>query len=194
MVSEAFIGRKIQSLLINPIILLHFFIFCSIWIFKSSLESRATPKCSCWGHLMIVLLLKGIGGCIDVFDLREKTTLHCVKYGNFPQNFHTRKSDQITSFYAVLFACFLGSGLNCSFHWQAQLPINSKSEFKAFWELRVSITFEKSDVSSAKILRMEVISLGKSFIYISRTKMDLLLTPVIHQNLFFSNQKFEHLR
>ena len=74
------------------------------------------------------------------------------------------------------------------------MPIDSKSEFKAFRELRVSITFEKSDVSSAKILRMEVISSGKSFIYISRIKMDLILTPVVHQNLFFSNQKFEHLR
>ena len=64
------------------------------------------------------------------------------------------------------FACFLESGLNYSYYCQLQLLIDSESEFKTFWELRVSITFENSEVSSSKFLHMEVIPEVKSFLYI----------------------------
>ena len=44
--------------------------------------------------------------------------------------------------------------------------VDFKWKFKAFWESRISLTFGKSEVSSAKILSMEVIPSGKSFTYI----------------------------
>ena len=55
------------------------------------------------------------------------------------------------------------------------------------------MTFEESEVSSAKILRMEVILSGKSFIYI-KNKSGPYTGPCDNQNLFFSNQKLDHLR
>ena len=63
-------------------------------------------------------------------------------------------------------ACFFGLGLSCFFHWYAQFLIISRSEFKVFWELFESMIFEKSEVSSAKILHIDIIPSGKSFIYI----------------------------
>ena len=118
MVSKAFLGREIECLLVSPIILLPYFIFCSIWILisNSSLELRMTPKCFWWGHLVRVLLLNVTDGYAYVFNFWKKT---------------------------VSFACFLQSGLNRSFSWLAQLLIDSNSEIQASWELCVSITFVK---------------------------------------------------
>ena len=54
--------------------------------------------------------------------------------------------EKITSF-----ACLLGSGLNCIFHRKTHLLIFSKSEFNCFADISISQTFEKKEVSSAKI-------------------------------------------
>ena len=110
---------------------------------KSNFESTTTPKCFWWGHLVIILLLNMTGRYVHLFDFREK----------------------ITSF-----ACFFGSRLNYIFHWYAQFLIISQSEFRAFWEFLVLRIFEKSEVSSAKIWHIDIISSGKSFIYIKNKR------------------------
>ena len=122
---------------------MHFLIFCSIWMLKSNFESRTTPKCFWWGHVAIILLLNVTGGYVHLFDFREK----------------------ITSF-----ACFFGLGLNCIFHRYPQFLIIYKSEFKVFWKFLVSMIFEKSEVLSAKILHIDIILSGKSFIYIKKKR------------------------
>ena len=52
----------------------------------------------------------------------------------------------------TLFACFLGSGLNCIFYWQPHWLIFSKSAFSSFTDLFILWTFEKRNVSSEEIL------------------------------------------
>ena len=55
------------------------------------------------------------------------------------------------------------------------------------------MTFKKSQVSSTKILHIKVIPSGAQ-LYISRIKDDLILSTVVHRNLFFSSKNFDHLR
>ena len=133
---------------------------------KSNLESRTTLKCFWCDHLAVLLLLKMTGGYETVFDFRKKI---------------------------ASFACFSGSVLNCIFHKKVQLLIEFKSAFRVFSEFTVLITFGKSEVLSAKVLNIDKITSRKSFMYISRVKLDLILTPVAHQSLFFSKMKFDHL-
>ena len=59
-----------------------------------------------------------------------------------------------------------------------------------FW---TSWTFEKREVSSAKILNMDVISSG-THLWKSKIKEVLILMHVVPQNLFFSTQIFNHTR
>ena len=63
-------------------------------------------------------------------------------------------------------ACFLGSGLNCIFHWKPQLLITCKSLFYSLCDLYLSKTCEKRDVPSAKILQVDWMLSGKSLMYI----------------------------
>ena len=72
---KVFLRKHTKSLLRSSIILLHLFILCSIWIQKSNLESRTTPKCLWYEHLLILLLLIMAGGHKTVFDFREKNNL-----------------------------------------------------------------------------------------------------------------------
>ena len=133
---------------------------------KSNFESRTTPNCFWWGHVVIILLLNVTGGYVHVFDFREKITL---------------------------FASVFGSRLNCIFHWYAQFLTISKSEFRIFWEFLVSMIFEKSELSSAKILHIDIILSGKSFIY-TKNKRGPNTDLWVYQNLFFSNLNFDHLK
>ena len=62
--------------------------------------------------------------------------------------------------------CLLGSGLNNIFHWKAHLLTLFKSLLSCVSEKVASLTIEKSDVSSANILHIDSILLGKSLILI----------------------------
>ena len=68
------------------------------------------PKCLWWGYFLMSLLLKATGGWELLFLFLEK----------------------ITSF-----ACLLGPGLNCIFHWKAHLLIFSKLEFNSFADMSI---------------------------------------------------------
>ena len=63
-------------------------------------------------------------------------------------------------------ACFFGLGLNCVFHWKAQSLTFCKSWFSSSCEVTLSRTWEKRDVSSAKILLVDQMLSGKPFMYI----------------------------
>ena len=106
-VSRAFLERQTESLLISPIILLQFLIFCSIWMLKSNFESKTKRKCFWCGHGARILLLNVTGWYAHVYDIWKK----------------------ITSF-----ACFFGSSLNWILHWCAQFFVLFKSEFRVFRE------------------------------------------------------------
>ena len=94
---------------------------------------------------------------------------------------------------AASFSSSLGWALDCIFHWCARQLIYFKSELRVFWEFLGSIIFEKSEVSSnLTYWHNPVYQL--IHVYISRTKADLILTSVVHQNLFFPNLKFDHLK
>ena len=137
-VSNALQRRFTESRLMRLIILLHFIIFWSIWPLKLRFESKTTTKCFWWEHLVILLLLNLTGGC--------------------DKSYETNLRGKITSC-----ACFLGSGLNSIFYWLAQWFIFCKSVLSSVTHLSRSRTFEKN-VSSAKILHIEVIPSGRSFI------------------------------
>ena len=55
------------------------------------------------------------------------------------------------------------TGLKCIINWKAHSLIFSKSKFSFFVDSFTSSTFEKREVSSAKILHIDVIPSGKSF-------------------------------
>ena len=109
--SKAFLGTLTESLLIRPINLWYFLIYWSTWNLKSSFESKTMPKCLWWGYFLMTLLLKATGGWELFFVFLEKITL---------------------------FACLLGSGLNCNFHWKTHLLVFSKSEFNSFADISIS--------------------------------------------------------
>ena len=96
--------------------------------------------------------------------------------------------EKITSF-----VCLLESGLICIFYWKAHFLIFSWPEFNSFADISISWTFEKREVSSAKILNIDVISSG-THLWKSKIKEALILTHVVPQNLFFSTQIFNHIR
>ena len=60
----------------------------------------------------------------------------------------------------------LGSGLNCIFWWKFHSLSFSESKSSSFIDLFTSSTFEKREVSSSKILHIDVIPSGRSFMYI----------------------------
>ena len=123
---------------------------------KLRFESKTTTKCFWWEHLVILLLLNLTGGWDKLFEtnLREKV---------------------------ISFACLLGSGLNYIFHWWAQWL---KSVLNSVTDLFMSETFEKRDVSSAKILHIDIILSGISFIQI-RNKRGPSTDPCGTQELIF---------
>ena len=67
-------------------------------------------------------------------------------------------------------ACLLGSGLNNIFHWKAHLLILFKSLLNSVSEKFRLYLLKKSDVSSANILHIDSIPLGKSLIYIKNRR------------------------
>ena len=72
--------------------------------------------------------------------------------------FQTNLWEKISSF-----ACFLGSGSNCIFQWLVYWLIFCKSVLSSVTDLSKSRAFEKREVSSAKMLHIEVIPSGRSF-------------------------------
>ena len=60
-------------------------------------------------------------------------------------------------------ACLSRSGLNCVFHWKAHWLIVLKSVLSSVTDLFISRTFEERDVSSGKILHIDIIPSGTSF-------------------------------
>ena len=145
---------------------MHFLVSSSTWMLKRNFELRTILKCSWWGHVAITLLLNVTGGCVHLFDFREKTTS---------------------------FACYFRSGSNCIFHWYAQFLINSKSRFRVFWEFVAPMIFEKSKESWAKNSHIDIIPSGKSFIYI-KNKRESETDPEVQQSLFFSSLNVNHLK
>ena len=87
--------------------------------------------------------------------------------------------------------CFLGSGLNCTFHWKAQLLIFSKSEFNFFADISISWTFEKIELSSARILHIDVTPSRRSFIKIKNRRGPNTDPCEIPKFIFL--QAFDHL-
>ena len=82
------------------------------------------------------------------------------------------------------FIClFVGTGLNCIFHWQAHWLIFSKSVLSSVTDLFMSRTFEEKDASSANILHIEVIPSGRS-LYKSDIKV-VLRDPCETPDLIF---------
>ena len=67
-------------------------------------------------------------------------------------------------------ACLLGSGLKYIFHWKAHSLIFSKSRFSFFVDSFTSSTFEKREVSLAKISHIDVIPSGRSFMQIKNKR------------------------
>ena len=59
--------------------------------------------------------------------------------------------------------CLLGSVLNFFFHWKDDFLTFSKSKFSFFVDLFTSSTFEKREISPAKLLHIDVIPSGRSF-------------------------------
>ena len=74
----------------------------------------------------------------------------------------------------ISMACLLGSGLNNIFLWKAHLLILFKSLLSCISEKVSSLTFDKSDVSSANILHIDSISLGKSLIQSAKLRQMFL--------------------
>ena len=112
--------------------------FLSIWALKLRFESKTTPKCFRREHLVILLLLNLRDGC--------------------NKSFETSLPEKITSF-----ACFLGSGLNCIFHWLTHWLMLFGSVLSSVTLSSKSRTFEKGEVSLANVLHIEVILSGRSF-------------------------------
>ena len=85
----------------------------------------------------------------------------------------------------TFFACLFGSGLNCIFHWKAQLLIICRSLLNSLCDLYLSKAYEKRDVSSAKNLQVDWMLSGKSLIYRNRNKRgpstEACGTPGIYQ-------------
>ena len=70
-------GGLTERRLIRPIILYYFLIFWLVWVLKLRFESKTTPKCFWWEHLVILLLLNLTAACDKLFEtnLREKISL-----------------------------------------------------------------------------------------------------------------------
>ena len=64
-------------------------------------------------------------------------------------------------------ASLVRSGLNNIFHRKARLLIKPRSLSRSRFDSFLFLTFEKSYVPSAKILHVNTIPSGKSFIYIT---------------------------
>ena len=120
-----------------------FWISLSTWILKSNFKSKIIPKCFWWGYFFRSLLMKVGGGWEWTFDFQENVTS---------------------------LACLLGSGLKYIFHWKAHSLIFSKSRFSFFVDSFTSSTFEKREVSSAKILHIDIIPSGRSFMWIKNKR------------------------
>ena len=88
-----------------------------------------------------------------MFLIRAFSNIILIKFNRWIGKTELDFREKIT-----LFACLLGSGLNCIFHWYAQLLTFSKSQLSSFTDLFIFL-----EVSSAKILHIEVIPSGRSF-------------------------------
>ena len=97
------LGRCINNFLISPIIVQHLFILLCTCSLKFMRLSRNMPKCFTEVNEATLFLLK-----VKSSDFSLSAVLE--KYSSW--------------------ACLFLSGLNCIFHWKAQLFINSKSLFK----------------------------------------------------------------
>ena len=95
--------------------------------------------------------------------------------------------EKITSF-----VYFLGSGFSCIFHWKAYLLIFSKSEFNSFADISISWSFDKRKVLSAKVYILMLFH-QEDHSWKSKIEEVLILTLLVLQSLFFSNQKFNYL-
>ena len=79
-------------------------------------------------------------------------------------------------------ACLLGSVLNFFFHWKADFLTFSKSKLSFHVDSFTSSTFEKREISPAKLLDLDVIPSGRSFTQI-RNKIGTNTVLVRLQNL-----------
>ena len=92
-----------------------------------------------------------------MFLIRAFSNIILIKFNRWIGKTELDFREKIT-----LFACLLGSGLNCIFHWYAQWLTFSESQLSSFADLFISCTFQKREVSSTKILHNEVIPSGRS--------------------------------
>ena len=114
---------------------------------------------------------------------------HTFKFFDFKPSFESKTMLKFLwwGYFVTLFAC-----LNYIFYCKAHLLIFSKSEFHSFADVSISWTFGKRESSSVKTLHIDVIPSGRSFLII-KIKEVLILTLLVLQSSFFSNQTFDHL-
>ena len=137
--SNSSLGKLIYNFLIISINLSHLFILLFICSVKLSCLSNISPGCFWDWQALTSVWLKVKGRELLLSAFLEKIT-SC--------------------------SCFFGSELNCIFTWKVQSLTFCKSEFSSSCEVSLLRAWEKKDVPSAKILQVNRMLSGKSFMYI----------------------------